>query len=479
MIKSMAALDTHVNEGVFHKDFMLQSSWAKRLYHDYAKDMPIVDYHNHLCPKQIAEDYKFESITQLWLEGDHYKWRAMRANGVEEQFITGNASDKDKFIKWASTVPNTLRNPLFHWTHLELKNPFGIGTYLNESNASDIYDHCNEQLKERYSVQQLLSHFNVKVLCTTDDPKDDLSYHIALKSQDFGTKVLPTFRPDSFMNVSNPVQFNTYVDEVAAVSNTSVANFDEYKSLIDSRHGFFHEVGCRVSDIGLEQIPAVTPNEQLASKAFDKLRKGLALDKTDADQFISYVFHFICSLNADRNWVQQWHLGPLRNNNSRLMNEVGADGGFDSISDKGQVHGMSNALNALNIKNKLAKTIAYNLNPALNDAVATMLGNFNEGPTVAKMQYGAAWWFLDQKLGIENQLNTLSNMGLLSHFVGMLTDSRSFVSFSRHDYFRRILCNLLGAEMHSGELPSDEKWVGQLVQDVCYNNAINYFDFDK
>lgn len=470
-------LSQHTSSGVFDEDFLLENKWAKLLYHGYAAKMPIVDYHNHLSPELIANNHQYENITQLWLEGDHYKWRALRANGVSEKFITGDASDEEKFNKWAETVPNTLRNPLFHWTHLELKKPFGVETYLNGHNASAIYQECNSKLKG-LTVPKLLQNYNVKVVCTTDDPIDDLKYHKQIKASDLPITVLPTFRPDQLLGIEKGEVFSRYLEILGDVVGFKITSFEEMIEALKLRHDYFATVGCKLTDIGLEYFPVAKPDKAIAAGVFSSFMKGDKISKQQVDEYKAAVLHEVGCLNADKGWIQQFHAGPIRNNNTRMMQAIGADGGFDSIGDLNQIDGMSVMLDSLEMKEKLSKTIAYNLNPSLNDAFATMLGNFNDGSCPGKMQYGAAWWFMDQKKGMEAQLDTLSNMGLLSRFVGMLTDSRSFVSFSRHEYFRRILCNVLGKEMVSGEIPADEKWVGKMVQDICYNNAINYFGFE-
>lgn len=475
----MSTLTKDKGKGVFNDDFLLTNDWAKKLYHQFAKDLPIIDYHNHLSPEQVATNYRFKDIGELWLEGDHYKWRALRANGVNEQYITGNTSSREKFQQWSQTVPNTLRNPLFHWTHLELKKPFGIQAYLNGDNAQDVFDHCNTQLKEDLTVHGLLNAFNVEVVCTTDDPIDNLQHHIEFKKSGNKIKMFPTFRCDRMMSIDQPIAFKSYLDALAAVVGHPINTLADFETALESRHTFFHEVGCRLSDVGLGQFPVALPEKKQAAGVFADFMDGIVLSREEQDQFKAYVLHQIGVLNANRSWTQQLHVGPLRNNNTRMQQEIGADGGFDSIGDGDQMQGMSMFLNGLASVNKLPKTIAYNLNPAWNDAFATMLGNFNDGLTAGKMQYGSAWWFLDQKTGMEAQIDTLSNMGLLSQFVGMLTDSRSFVSFSRHEYFRRILCNVLGQEMETGEVPEDLEWVGKMVKDICYFNALNYFGFEK
>lgn len=473
-IKYKAELNKET-DGVFHQDFLLSNKQAQELYHDFAKSMPIIDYHNHLSPELISVDHEFSNVTELWLEGDHYKWRAMRANGIDEKYITGNASSEDKFAKWAETVPKTLRNPLFHWTHLELQNPFGIKSYLNPDNAKYVYESCNDQLKNGLSVRSMLDGFNVKALCTTDDPADDLRYHKSIAKSNWDVKVRPTFRPDKAMFVEKGRLYLEYLDALGKSANQEIKNFTDLIEVLKKRHDYFHENGCRLSDHGLTTMPKSRPSIKKAAEVLAKALNSLALTFDEVDIFHATVLHEVAVLNAEKGWVQQFHIGAFRNANSRMLVELGPDTGFDSISDEQQISGLARVLDELNMKHKLAKTIVYNLNPSYNDSFATMIGNFNDGQVVGKMQYGAAWWFLDQKKGMEEQLDTLSNMGLLSRFVGMLTDSRSFVSFSRHEYFRRILCDVLGKEMANGELPNDSQWVGSMIQDICYNNANNYF----
>ena len=461
------------------QDFLLQSATAQTLYHQYAAAMPIIDYHNHLVPQQIADDHQFDNITQAWLYGDHYKWRAMRAHGVDEKYITGNASDEEKFMKWAETVPYTMRNPLYHWTHLELQRYFGVTEVLNSASAKRIYDHCAALLKTpEYSVKNLLLKMNVKVLCTTDDPIDDLGYHKQIKASGYAIKVLPTFRPDKAMAVDDVATFNAYVKSLAQVVGYGIQDLSTYKKAIGERHDYFHACGGRLSDHGLEHIYAEDYTEEQIAKVFGQLVSGANVSDHEKWQFKSAMLVYFAHLDHAKGWTQQFHLGALRNNNARLLGSLGPDTGFDSIGDFEQAKPLSKFLNHLDSTNQLAKTILYNLNPGDNELLATMTGNFQDGTIVGKMQFGSSWWFLDQKDGMERQINTLSNMGLLSHFVGMLTDSRSFLSFPRHEYFRRILCNLMGQDVENGELPADIEWLGKLVKDISYTNASEFFNFE-
>lgn len=462
-------------------DFLLQTETARRLYHDYARPMPIIDYHCHLPPDQIAADKRFENVTQLWLYGDHYKWRAMRTHGIDEQYCTGNASDWAKFEKWAETVPYTLRNPLYHWSHLELKNPFGITDVLNPGTARSIYDTCNEQLPQ-LTARNLLQHFDVRVVCTTDDPLDSLEHHRAIAKSNFNVKVLPAFRPDKAMAADDPTAFRAYVEKLATLTNREIRTLTHYLDALKSRHDYFGEMGCRLSDHGLEMIYAEPYVESEIETIFSNLRlnwkDGVSvLSPLEVLKFKSFMLVQFAEWDHEKGWTQQFHLGALRNNNIRRLRELGPDTGWDSIGDFPQAASLSRFLGGLDDRNKLTKTILYNLNPADNEVMATMIGNFNDGSVRGKIQFGSGWWFLDQKDGMEKQINALSNMGLLSAFVGMLTDSRSFVSYPRHEYFRRILCNIFGNEVENGELPNDVEWVGQIIQDICYRNAERYFEF--
>ena len=460
------------------KDFLLKTPTAKRLFHDYAADMPIIDYHCHLSPKDIAEDRIFNNIAEVWLHGDHYKWRAMRTNGIHESYCTGDKTDLEKFEQWAATVPYTMRNPLYHWTHMELQRYFNVTEQLSPANAKAVYEHCNALLQTKeFSVRNLLRKMKVKLVCTTDDPVDSLEYHRAMQEEGADIKMVPAFRPDMAMNVGNTESFLQYVKKVEAASGMQVHTFDDYLMALKNRHDFFAQMGCRVSDHGLEEIYADEYTAEEIIIIFERLLKGETLCLRCQRQFKSAMLVHFAEWDHKKGWVQQFHLGALRNNNTRMLNQLGPDTGWDSIGTFDQGKALSTFLNGLDTRNKLTKTILYNLNPADNEVLATMVGNFNDGSVAGKIQFGSGWWFLDQKDGIIKQLNALSNMGLLSRFVGMLTDSRSFLSFPRHEYFRRILCDLIGTEVEEGELPNDIEWLGKMVQDICYNNNVNYFNW--
>jgi glucuronate isomerase len=460
------------------ENFLLKTATAQRLYHEYAKDMPIIDYHCHLPPQQIAEDTQFENLAQVWLYGDHYKWRAMRTNGVHESFCTGNKTDWEKFQKWAETVPYTLRNPLYHWTHLELKRYFGINDILNGDTARRIYDECTAKLQTpEYSVRNLLRKMNVTLICTTDDPVDSLEYHQKIKEDGFEKPILPAFRPDNAMNVSSAEKFNAYLNKLSAMTNIAISSFDDFLYALQNRHDFFASMGCGVSDHGLEEIYAEDFTGSEIDAIFTKIHGGRELNETEQRKFKSAMLIHFAEWDWEKGWVQQFHLGALRNNNSRMLQTLGPDTGWDSIGDFSQGKALAKFLDKLDSNNKLAKTVLYNLNPADNELMATMIGNFNDGSAAGKIQWGSAWWFLDQRDGMTKQINALSNMGLLSKFIGMLTDSRSFLSFPRHEYFRRILCDLFGDEIENGELPNDVKWVGKVIQDICFNNNREYFNW--
>lgn len=460
------------------ENFLLNNKTAETLYHEFAKEMPIIDYHCHLPPDQIAEDKNFENLTQVWLYGDHYKWRAMRANGIDEAYITGNKSDWEKFEKWAETVPYTLRNPLYHWTHLELQRYFDVHDILSPATAKKIYDECTAKLQTpEYSVRNLLRKMNVVTVATTDDPIDNLAFHQQLKNDGFEVKVLPAFRPDKAMNADDITALNIYIGKLETVYGGVIQDFQTYLGALKSRHDYFAANGCVLSDHGLEQLYAEKYTLEEVSLIFDKIRSSATLSAQEVLQFKSAMLYEFAVWDHEKGWVQQYHIGALRDNNSRMLQTLGPDTGLDSIGDFAQGAALSKFLNRLDTDNKLTKTIIYNLNPADNELIATMIGNFNDGSVAGKIQYGSAWWFLDQKEGMIRQINALSNMGLLSRFVGMLTDSRSFLSFPRHEYFRRLLCNLFGEDIENGELPDDIAWVGKIVEDICYNNAKSYFNF--
>ncbi|HEU4554829.1 MAG TPA: glucuronate isomerase [Chitinophaga sp.] len=458
--------------------FLLNTATAQRLYHEYAKEMPVIDYHCHLPPAQIAGDIQFENLTQAWLYGDHYKWRAMRTNGVHESYCTGNKPDWEKFEQWAATVPYTLRNPLYHWTHLELQRYFDISDILNPSSAARIYGECTEKLQSPdYSVRNLLRKMKVALVCTTDDPVDTLEYHRQLKQEGFEIPILPAFRPDAAMNVDDPVKYNQYLEKLEQASGVSISTYQDLLEALRNRHDFFASMGCSVSDHGIEEIYADDFTATEIAAIFKKIRSGAALAPEENRKFRSALLLELAEWDWEKGWVQQYHLGALRNNNSRMLRVLGPDTGWDSIGDFSQARALAKFLDRLDSKDKLAKTILYNLNPADNELLATMIGNFNDGSVAGKVQFGSAWWFLDQKDGMVKQLNALSNMGLVSRFVGMLTDSRSFLSYPRHEYFRRILCDLFGQEIENGELPDDIAWVGKVIQDICYFNAQQYFNW--
>ena len=461
-------------------DFLLLNETARRLYHDHAVKMPIYDYHCHLPVRQIAENKQFENLTQIWLYGDHYKWRAMRTNGVDEKYCTGEASDWEKFEKWAQTVPACLRNPLYHWTHLELKKPFGITDCVLDGNtAKKVYDACNEKLKTpEFSARGIMRQWNVKLVCTTEDPLDSLDHHQAIGDSGFEIAVHTAWRPDKAMSPENLTAQNQWIDKLAELTGTEIRSFESYIEAIAKRQDYFHANGCRLSDHGLDKPYATLYTEAEIETIFAKIRKTQILTQHEMDQFKSAMLFELGLMNAEKGWVQQFHFGAIRNNNSRMMAKLGPDTGFDSIGDFEMALPLSQYLDRLMSHGKLTKTILYNINPKDNEVMATMLGNFQDGVTPGKIQFGSGWWFLDQRDGMIKQMNALSNLGLLSRFVGMLTDSRSFLSYSRHEYFRRILCQLLGEEVEKGFWPKDMALLGKMVEDICYNNARNYFTMD-
>jgi glucuronate isomerase len=461
-----------------HEDFLLQTRTARRLYLRFAEAEPILDFHCHLPPRDIAENRQFRDLFEIWLEGDHYKWRAMRSNGVAERFCTGDARPFEKFRAWAATVPHTLRNPLFHWTHLELKRYFGIDELLDEESAARIWKKANEELAEPgLSAQGILRRFNVVSLCTTDDPADDLQHHEMIGAAGLATRVLPTFRPDEALGVGNPGRFNKWVNRLERAAAADIANFTDFLEALSSRHDWFHAHGCRLSDHGLDRCYADFCTMKTAAAIFARTRRGQAASPQERVQFATFMMMFFGRLDADKGWTKQLHLGALRDNNSRLREQLGPDTGFDSIGDFPQATALAAYLNALDREESLPKTIIYCSNPADNFVFGTMLGNFQDGTIPGRIQLGSAWWFLDQKEGMEWQVNALSNLGLLSRFVGMVTDSRSFMSFPRHEYFRRLLCNLLGRDVENGEIPADDLLLGPMIRNICYGNARNYFGF--
>ncbi len=460
------------------EDFLLESQSARRLYHDYAAAMPIFDYHCHLPVEEIASDKNFDNVTCIWLNGDHYKWRAMRANGVDEHFITGTASDREKFQAWAATVPKTLRNPLYHWTHLELKKPFGITDVLLDSDSADsIYDRCSEMLQQSdFSTRGILKQMNVKVVCTTDDPLDNLQHHQKIAEDSaLGIRILPAYRPDKAMAVEDLHGFNQWLDALGVVTGSDIGSYDQLLEALAKRHEFFHEMGCRLSDHGIEKPYAENYTDQEISDIFLKGRQHKTLTDEEIVKFKSAMLVELAVMDADKGWTQQYHFGAIRNVNSRAFNRLGPDTGYDTIGDFNMAISLASFLDRLEEQEKLAKTVFYNINPRDNEMIAAMIGNFQDGTVPGKMQFGSGWWYNDQKDGMERQINALSNMGLLARFVGMLTDSRSFLSYPRHEYFRRILCNLFGRDIENGELPADFELVGGTIKDICYRNAVNYF----
>lgn len=466
-------------------DFLLETETARRLYHEVAKEQPIIDYHCHLPPDQIAQNHRFRSLTEVWLDGDHYKWRAMRANGTPEQYCTGNASDWDKFAAWARTVPATLRNPLYHWTHLELAFPFGIeDRLLNPDTARGIFDTCNQRLAEpEFTTQGLLAQYRVKVVCTTDDPTDTLEHHIvhaksAAAKGPHATRLLPTWRPDGAMAVGDLDAYAAWLAKLEASSNVAISNYSQLLDALERRHAFFHSVGCRLSDRGLDIVPDVACTPERAAGLFAKARSKQPLSAEEADALRWRLLHDLAVLDQKRGWVMQLHIGALRNVNTRMRRALGPNTGFDSIGDAPVAGPLARLLDELDREDRLPKTVLYNLNPRDNELCAALAGSFQDGSVAGKIQYGSAWWFLDQLDGMEKQMNALSNLGLLSRFVGMLTDSRSFLSYSRHDYFRRLLCNLLGNDVRRGHLPDDQALLSDLVKAISFDNARGYFGFD-
>lgn len=462
-----------------HDDFLLQSSQARRLYHEFAQGEPILDYHNHLPPRDIADNRGFANLSQIWLEGDHYKWRAMRTNGIEERFCTGDASPYEKFLAWAKTVPHTLRNPLYHWTHLEMARCFGVFDLLDEHSAPRVWEEANAKLQTpEFSTQGILERFAVRALCTTDDPALSLEHHQKHNESNPTTRIYPTFRPDKAFAVDAPDAFNAWLRQLSQTVNREVSTLDDLLGALERRHGDFHALGCRLSDHGLGHAFADFASEAEASAIFEKARRGIAATREQSARFAGFLMLFFGELDAKRGWTKQLHIGAQRNNNARAFQQLGPDTGFDSIGDWPQAQHLARFLDELNTRNALPKTVIYNLNPADNYVMATMAGNFQDGSLAGKIQFGSGWWFLDQKEAMQWQLNALSNNGLLSRFIGMLTDSRSFMSFPRHEYFRRVLCNLVGNDMESGELPDDFELVGTMTRNICYKNARDFLGLD-
>lgn len=460
-----------------HPDFLLETAAARELYHRVAESLPIVDYHCHLSPKDIANNRRFATMTEPWLEGDHYKWRAMRTCGVDERFITGNATPWEKFEKWAETVPRLLRNPLYHWTHLELARPFGItDRLLSPSTARSIWDDCNARLATpEFSTRGIMRQMKVEIVCTTDDPVDSLEYHEAMLSDpSFTTRVYPAFRPDRAMAVENLQSYHEYLEKLSAVSGVEISSYSRLIEALAARHQFFHDHGCRLSDHGLENMPSELSTTQEATRIFERVLNGKALDVFESHILRCEILVALARMDAESGWVQQFHLGAYRNTNSRMMRTIGPDTGYDSIGDFPMAVGLARFLNRLDDQGKLAKTILYNLNPSDNEVFATMIGNFQDGTVPGKIQYGSAWWFLDQLDGMTKQINALSTMGVLSTFVGMLTDSRSFLSYPRHEYFRRLLCNIFGNDVEGGLIPRDMELISSTVRAICYENARRY-----
>ena len=462
-----------------HDHFLLHSDTAKTLYHNHAEALPIIDYHCHLDPKMIADNYQFADLTEIWLGGDHYKWRAMRANGVPEDYITGKRPSFEKFAKWAETMPYALRNPLYHWTHLELKRVFGIDLLLNPANAREIYDHCTAQLQtDNFKVRAIMERMKVEVVCTTDDPADSLEHHTSIAKSGFSCKVLPTWRPDKAMAVENAEAYNAYLSLLEKRAEREIRSYSALISALEQRHDFFASVGCKISDHGLDTFYGEDFSQSEMSAIFNKVRSGETLSAHEVAIFKSGMLYEFARMDNEKGWAQQFHFGAIRNNNTRMFNQIGPDTGFDAIADVSVAVPLNRFLDRLNSDGILTKTVLYNLNPRDNELLVTNAYNFNDGTVPGKMQFGSGWWFLDQKVGMENQLNTLSMLGLLSRFVGMLTDSRSFITYPRHEYFRRILCNMLATDIDRGEMPAQElPFIKQMVENISYYNAKNYFGF--
>lgn len=464
-------------KNLIHNNFLLENKYAELLYHEYAKTLPIIDYHNHLSPKAIAEDQRFENITEVWIAGDHYKWRAMRTLGINEKYITGDSSDEEKFNHWAKTLPFTLRNPLHHWSQLELARYFNEFELLIPDNAQRIYQDTKAQIQTaNFSARNLLTQMNVKVLCTTEDPIDTLEHHQQLIKSNFTVKVSTAFRPDKSILIRNP-DYNDYIDLLSIAARIEISDYDDLLQALEKRISFFHDNGCRLSDHGLTHVPYKITDRVTVKKIFAKRRAGKKVSPLEEEQFQTAILLFLGEQYHKKGWVQQFHLGAMRNNNTRMLLQLGPDTGWDSIGNYPIAHDLSRFLDQLDTHNQLSKTILYNLNPSDNEMMATMIGNFNDGSLKGKIQWGSGWWFLDQLDGMTNQINTLSNMGLISCFIGMLTDSRSFLSFPRHEYFRRLLCNIFGNEIEKGILPNDPKWIGKIISDISFYNAKEYFNY--
>ena len=475
--ESRARLERVLN--FIHENFLLHSPTAQRLYHQYAESQPIIDYHSHLHAADVAVNRRFENLYEIWLAGDHYKWRAMRANGIPECLCTGSASPHEKFLAWAHTVPHTLRNPVHHWTHLELKRYFDINDLLNEQTAESIWHRANEFLQtDEFTAQNILRKFKVQVVCSTDDPTDSLEHHISVNSGDVGFRFYPSFRPDKSLLVNQPDLLNAWIGRLEAASNVGASSLTGLLHALEARHTYFHENGCRLSDHGLPYCYANPCSETEAAQIYARARAGRAASSAEHARFASFMMVYFGHLDADRGWTKQLHLGAIRNLNTRKLRELAPDSGFDSIGDFPQAIALSAYLDLLEAEHALPRMIIYNSNPADSYVFATAAGNFQDEPTAGKIQFGSAWWFLDQKEGIESQFNVLSNVGLLSRFVGMVTDSRSFMSFPRHEYFRRVLCNLLGNDMERGDLPNDEVLLGEMVQRICFQNARDYLGLE-
>ncbi len=462
------------------ENFLLRTKTAQHLYHSYAQPIPILDFHSHLSPTEIANNTTFKTLTETWLDGDHYKWRAMRANGFGERYCSGDATAYEKFEAWAATVPRTLRNPLYHWTHLELSRYFGIERLLDESSAAEIWKSANTLLgREEMAPQGILRKFRVAALCTTDDPTDSLESHRKIRDSGLKTLVFPTFRPDAALRMDDPARFNDWTNRLAVAANSEISHLPNFLDALARRHEFFHDQGCRLSDHGLNHCYAQPYTEREAGAAFNKLRSGAALDSTEKAGLAGYLMIFFGHLDAQKGWTKQLHLGAYRDANTRMLAQIGPNTGFDSIGDWPQAASLAAYCDQLDREGGLPQMIIFNVNPAANYAFATMAGNYCEQGVRGKVQFGPGWWFLDQQEGMEWQINALSNSGLLSNFVGMTTDSRSFMSFPRHEYFRRILCNILGNEMEAGSLPNDEPMMARLIKDVCIENAARFLGLKK